>query len=806
MHGCWVRISLGLVLAAALAEPFTLHAQNPLPVRIGIVADGFWERGVEIEALFQQEINALLSREFDVEFPASALVDGGWTLVGVQDGLDRLFSDSTVNLVLAMGVLASAEAARRPVLPIPVIAPFVFDPDLQQLPHAADGTSGVVNLNYLAHPSSFGRDVRVFQDVVPLQRIAVLLSEAHMQGAPELWAGLQTVADTMGVEVVGVPVGESAENALAAIPDNVDGVYVMPLAQLPLGEFDRLVAGLIERRLPSFSFLGGEEVQRGMLVGLNPETFWLRLARRVALNVQRILLGEDPGTISVAIVYGEQLTINDATARAIGVSPPWRVITEAELVSPVVADSGQRLSLADAVRLAVNSNLDLVAAEFVVAAGAQEVRAARSSLLPQVEVSALATAIDADRAEASFGSQPQRTLSGSATATQLIFSEPTWANVAIQDHVQRSRVVERERLRLDIVLSAATAYLNVLRAQTFERIQRENVQLTRANLQRARVRRLIGVSSPSEVYRWENQIASSRRAAIDANAQRNVAEMALNRILHRPLEESFVTVEIGLDDATLLTGDTRYLDYFRSRSVFRSFRDFLVQEALEGAPELQGFDAAIAAQRRIYRSAANSFWSPTVALSGGVTNRLTEGGAGANFSPQLPPGTPDLSALFPQPNDLNLSLGLSVSLPIFSGGSRFVQRTQAREEIDALTAQRAALAERIEQRIRSALHGAGSSFAGIGLARDGADAARSNLDLVTDAYARGVLSVVDLLDAQNAALVADLAAATAVYTFLLDVMEVERAGARFSFFMTEPEREEFFERLQAFVAAEPTVP
>jgi hypothetical protein len=63
------------------------------------------------------------------------------------------------------------------------------------------------------------------------------------------------------------------------------------------------------------------------------------------------------------------------------------------------------------------------------------------------------------------------------------------------------------------------------------------------------------------------------------------------------------------------------------------------------------------------------------------------------------------------------------------------------------------------------------------------------------------VSVVELLDAQNAALVSDLAAATAVYTFLLDIIEVERAGARFSFFLTEAEREDFFERLEAFVAA-----
>jgi outer membrane protein TolC len=312
---------------------------------------------------------------------------------------------------------------------------------------------------------------------------------------------------------------------------------------------------------------------------------------------------------------------------------------------------------------------------------------------------------------------------------------------------------------------------------------------------------MIGVSGPGEVYRWESNIASTRRAVIDANTQRNLAEMQLNRLLHRPLEESFSTEEAGLDDAILLSGDPRFLEYFSDRTSFRLFRDFMVSEAVAGSPELKGLDAAIDAQGRAYRSAANTFWAPTIAVEAGVTNRFTAGGAGTEFTPQLPPDTPDLSGLFTQPNDVDLSLGLSVSLPIFSGGSRFAERGQALDELAQLRVERDALAERIDQRIRSALHEAGSSYASIGLAEEGAEAARNNLDVVTDAYSRGTVSILELLDAQNAALVADLVAATAVYDFLIDLMNAERAIGRFDFFMTAAERDAYFDRLEAFVAA-----
>jgi outer membrane protein TolC len=801
MKNRWRRVVFGLALVGGVWAPDTGRTQEPQTVRIGIVVDGPWERNDEILTLFEQEITELLVGDFDVRFPAAARVDGGWTSDGVRSGVDRLLADPEVDLVLAVGVLASADAARRATLPKPVIGPFVFDAELQGLPLTGSGTSGIPNLNYLAHPASFDRNARVFQEVVPFRSLAVLMSEAYAEGAPALWSGTRAAAEAMDLEATLVPVGRTADSALALLPPDVDAVYVLPLTQLAAGEFDRLVDGLIARRLPSFSFLGEEEVRRGILLGVNPDTFWFRLARRVALNVQRILLGEDPGTLSVGIAYGEQLTINGGTARAIEVSPPWRVITEAEVLEPAPADVERQLSLASAVREAVDANLDLAAVDYAVAAGGKNLRQARSTLLPQLEFSTLATAIDADRAEASLGSQPQRMLTGSATATQVIFSEPAWANVSIQGHLQRSREADRERLRLDIALDAAIAYLNVLQTQTFERIQRENVQLTRANLELARVRQMIGVSGPGEVYRWESNIASTRRAVIDANTQRNLAEMQLNRLLHRPLEESFSTEEAGLDDAILLSGDPRFLEYFSDRTSFRLFRDFMVSEAVAGSPELKGLDAAIDAQGRAYRSAANTFWAPTIAVEAGVTNRFTAGGAGTEFTPQLPPDTPDLSGLFTQPNDVDLSLGLSVSLPIFSGGSRFAERGQALDELAQLRVERDALAERIDQRIRSALHEAGSSYASIGLAEEGAEAARNNLDVVTDAYSRGTVSILELLDAQNAALVADLVAATAVYDFLIDLMNAERAIGRFDFFMTAAERDAYFDRLEAFVAA-----
>jgi len=299
---------------------------------------------------------------------------------------------------------------------------------------------------------------------------------------------------------------------------------------------------LKKRKLPSFSNMGIREVEQGILAISTPSAF-PAIARRTALNIQRILLGEEPGSIPVSFAVGERLTINMATARAINVYPNWSILTEAELINQEIAEVERKLDLNTAVKEAIDANLDLAANERFVAAGSQNIKEARSKLLPQLSLSALGTAIDRDRAFASFGAMPEFTSSGSITATQVIFSEPAHANLSIQKSLQKTRVWQREQLRLDIILAASTAYLNVLRAKSFERIQRENLKRIRSNLELAQVREAVGVAGPAEVYRWESEMATNRKAVIQASAQRSLAEIELNRLLHRPLEEPFITIE-----------------------------------------------------------------------------------------------------------------------------------------------------------------------------------------------------------------------------------------------------------------------
>lgn len=762
-----------------------LIAQEKDEVNIGIIVDGSWgENRVRLQTI-RNEILALTTGEFNVQFPDAKVIESNWRIDEIRLAIDKLLADNEIDIVLTLGTISSLEVCQRQSLPKPVIAPFVLDADLQKLP-VKQGRSGVKNLNFVTVPSTIESDIQIFQDIVSFNKVAVLVNECYLNAFPGFHNDAKEYFHKINLDVQLIGVKNDISAAIGKITPEIEAVYILPLLHLSDSQYEQLAQALVERKLPSFAFSGAERVEQGILAGLNKDVL-NRLARRIAINVQRILLGDAPESIPVAISLRKQLTINDATSQAIQVFPSWAVVTEADLVGRQPDPVQRKLDFKSVVQDALAANLELAAKVLYVEAGRKQLQEAWSKLFPSIDLSSTYLIIDKDRAEMSMGQQPERTLSGSVTATQILFSEPALANLSIQKKIQQTKEFEYDQLQLDIIQQAATGYLNVLRAKTYERIQHENLRLTRQNLELARVRQAIGSSGPSEVYRWESQIALNRNSVIEANAQRNLAEIQVNRLLHRPAEESFQTLEADINDPVLITFHEVIFQYIENRQAFKLFRKFMVDEGMGNSPELAALDAAIGAQERALRSATNAFWAPTLAFQASVDNKFSKEGAG--LTP--PPG-------FSTPKDLTWNIGFNLSFPLVQGGNKILVRQRVMKELAQLRTERQMVAEMIEQRIRSSLHIAGASYASIRQTRLAAEAANKSLDVVQDLYSQGLVSIVELLDVQNSALVTDLAAANAVYDFLVDLFEVERSIGASDFLATEEDHNAFLLRAEQY--------
>lgn len=775
-------------LAISLAAPAAEAQRRPKTVTVGVVLDGAAEgERILFDAMKAQLIKAAAD-SYAIEFPADKVLPGDFDAAKIRAALDRLLGDPRIDVIWTFGVLGSAEAASRASLARPVIAPFILDREAQKLPFKA-GASGLKNLSYIEVPFSLDRDLQLFVEVAGVTRVALLASKYVIDGRPGLGPGLIAEAKQVGVDLSLIGAAGTAADILALIPAGTTGVYLGPLAQTTPEERRKLIAALIDRKIPIFGGQGEVAAREGALVARRPNSAAERIARRVALNTLRIAGGDDAGTLPVALSFPERVIINIKTARAVGVSPTWQTLTEAELINTERRDAGQTLSLASVTRGALAGNVSVRALRQVVAAGRASVRAARSNLLPQIEASTTARVIDADRADASFGSAPELLWTGDLSFTQLLWSERAWAGYTAEKHVQRSREAQLQQARWDIAAEVGIAYLNVLRTQTAERIQRNNLKLTRANLELAQTRLAAGASSRADVFRWEAQIANDRRAVIDASAQRNLSEIDLMRILHRPPEERFSTTEGDLTSSAALDPSRGLFRFINDPWTFRLFRAFMIEEALRQAPEVKQIDAAIAAQQRLLDSARRAPYSPTVGLSAGLTQNLLKAGSGDE--PPMPTGA----------DDTEWFVALSLSLPLYSGGARYAEIDRNRAEVARLQAERDNVRDQISQRAVSALHLMGASYAGIRLSREAARAARENYELVAGAYAQGAARIVELLDAQNAALTADQVAADAVFNFLIDWVNVQRATGRFELLASGREMQDLIDRAARYIDA-----
>ncbi len=754
-------------------------------VTIGVLFDGpDTVASAQLQAV-QQEMVDLMRPEIEPRFPATKQLNGGWRLDGVRVGLRRLLADDEVDLIITLGLTASHEASRFEALRKPVIAAYVADAVLQELPFA-EGRSGKANYTYVTTLREVQQDLETFYRISPFEHLAVMVDALTLEAIPELRQRAEATEKAFPTTVDVVSVSDSVEQALDRLPSRVDAVYVTPLHRFSDQQMRQLASGLIERRLASFSLFGRTEVEQGLMLatggGKDDQT---RFARRIALMAQRILLGERAADLEVALTQAERVAINMRSARAIGFLPRWSVLVDAIRIDDVEPDQGEALSLVGAMLDAVDRNLGLRAEELEVRIAEDTVDQARAGLLPQVSSSLSRTQIDGDRAAPAIASE--RSLDAGVDVSQVIYAEDVRAGFVVsrflrdsQDHAYRARI-------LDVLQLAANAYLNVLRAKALEGVRASNLEVTRTNFELARMRERIGISGRGDVLRWESELAADKRDLLEAEADRRSTEVELSRVLNRPQRVALATTDAGAQGPLQALEDPRFTRFIDNPIVWEVFQEYVVEDALRQAPELQQFDALESAQARDLVAQKRSFYVPRVTVGGSGATNLSRGGSGSDLT-----GT--------GLDDESWNIGLQLSLPLFAGGARRAARSQSAHALNQIQVQRADLAQQVEARARAALKQTGGSFPAIELSGDAARAAAENLGLIADAYSQGAVSITDLVNAQDAALAANLSEAEARYAFLLDYVELVRASGSFESVLSRDGLEAWFARLAEYFA------
>lgn len=761
-------------------------------VTIGVIVDDKSQRvNIWLEQL-KRELDALLGAKYHIQILENNILNADWSASIAAKNYDRLMQDQGVDIIIGFGVLTSSVIAQRGTYQKPVIAMGIFDPQLQGLPAVEKNRSGIHNLTYvLGFNRSLEKDLDVFYDIFPYQKVGVVFYREVLNLLARdmvFWENfLKDVTQKNQTSFALLPFTNETETLSMAVRQGIDALYIGYLGPHEGAEKSAFIDAVNDRGMPSFGS-SVTDIRQGVLAAITPEENFSRIIRRISLHVEAILNGEDAAHLPVYMSFEENLTLNMQTAREIGFSPKFTVLSKAELVNEFVLEGARVVNLLDIMREAMQANLDLKIEAGTVSAAQQEVSLARTSLFPSLRVNVTGVQIDQNRAEGSFGQQAERTATGSAGIEQLIFSERALGNVSIQKYLLQASEYGYEKVKLDVILNAAVAYFQILKATTGRRIQSDNVELTRRNLEIAKQREAVGYSGRSDVYRWESRLVAANTDLLAAKNNVTSAKIQLNQLLNRPIGEHFIARETTLSDSlyiSYLSSVEQYIDTPQSLDIYT---DFLVEEAVRNAPEMGQIAANLDALQRSLRSFQRVRFVPTIGLGAEWQYIAARQGAGSDV-----PGVETI--------DQPWNVSLNASWPLFQGGATRANIRQTRIDINKLAEQKARLVQIVELNVRASVLDLIVRWVNLESSQKSAELAEKSLALVQDEYAQGRVSIVDLVDAQNAALSARLSALGSEYEFLTSILKTERAVGKFSMLNTPEEQRDFIKRFEVYLNA-----
>ncbi len=794
----WMKTTVAVVAAILVmgGRPFTPAPRAQLvenDIHIGLLLDIEDRRSLSRDGMVRlmEEIHRVAGVGKTVHFlPEHQRLTSG-RADRIVAGYRALADDPEVDLIIAAGAESATAIAAQGPLPKPTIAVGILDPEFQNMPLADPGVSGVENLTYILSGSSIENDLAAFHDLHTFSHLAVIIG-GNPAGALDYQAFFNQLVAPYDARAELVFWG--SETQVPALGEEVDAVYLTMILDRRPEDIIPLAEVLADRKLPSFA-RGRPYVDAGMMACTGNDTGQDQMFRKLALNVEGIVLGEDLAAMPVRLSFNDQLVINARTVVRIGLDLSFETLFTAHFVEIEESVSDRLVNLREIVMEGLRNNLDLRIAERNVELAGSDIRRAKSSLLPSMEVATTLLQIDPDAAEAALGRQPERTGAGTGSLQQVVFSEPIFANVRIQRYLAEAARHRADLLALDLVLNLSIAYFDILLAKTARRIRQEELEASYRNLEIARTRSVVGYSGVADVLRWESEVASTTQASIEAYNNLYLAKVQLNRLLNRPdIGEDFDVADVRLTDEAVSRFDPNRLgDLLGNVRDRESLTGFLIDEAHRNMPSVKQLEANRKAADRRQALNRRMYYLPILTLRAQADYTFYRAGKGL-------PG--NSSAL----TDASWNLGLHLSYPLFQGNQRRIAMDQTAIQQQQLRLQEEQLRQRLSEAVRVRVVNALTRHTNIRFARIAAGSAGKNFELVQDAYQKGQLDISQLIDAQRAAFSARQAEIGAVYEYLISFMQLENSIGAYTMLMTPEEQEAFAGRLQAVFVRRSSLP
>ena len=426
------------------------------------------------------------------------------------------------------------------------------------------------------------------------------------------------------------------------------------------------------------------------------------------------------------------------------------------LLATAAAQRSAPLTLRDAASIALEKNPLRKAALADTKAASAGVREAQSFLLPHVTLSEQAT-LGNDQVYV-FGSRlrQQRFTQADFALSQLNTPSPignfttrfggTWTlfdsfaswrgvNRAKEMNIAASR--QLERTEQEILFRVVQSYYGVLLAKKQLDVAEQSEKTAKSIMDRSQVRYDAGLAVESDLLSAKVRLAGREQDLIRARNNLELARAQLNTAmsvaLGRPYEPA---------------------DALGERSLTANSITELEQKALTNRPDLKRIEAQQSAQELSVTIAKSSFGPRLNAFAGWEMDNPTflSGGGGNNWMG-----------------------GIELQIDLFQGGAKRAALSRERANAEKIAALKQAANDAVRLEVRQAYYDQDANRQQVEVARTAITQAQESLRIDQDRYESGLLTITDLLGAEEAARETQSNYWRAIYQFHISYANLELA-------------------------------
>lgn len=776
----WMKNSIWVVALAVIASVCG-KADTPMrTVGVGFFEGGPYPAHSEFRNQFRDQLQAMTPPGVQIVYFPDAYKSADWNRETSRRMARELVADTAVDLVVALGPW-TVEDLLAAGLDRPIIAALRFDPFAEGLVDSS-GRSVANNVTVRLRPRKVEADLAYLADLLKPDTVAVLYFPSGMDSGVAI-DRMRPLGRRLGFEVV-TAVGFDPEGAFAFFKAyrqlnrrGVDALYLPPLWGLDADKIRQFYAMAERDGIAALSSEGSYHVARGVLAGGSVESPLVE-AHYQAWKAARIIEGRVPADLPNVLGDNRGLNVNGQVARQLGITVTTDRRYDLVLLEGPAADGVDRLTVIDAVSIALSQNQGYLAMQEALAAAEQSASKAWASYLPQLELDARAAYFDDNAVNNDSRYDNQRYRAG-LNLNQELFSLGVLRDI-------RNSSLERDQsgnaLRqaaLDLELAVTTAFLDLVRIEQIKSVEQANLRQTQECYQITSLRYDLRETEPDNVWRCEQEWLDALRATRRTEYEHRVTSILLNTLLGRPGDYPFVADWQHFTDERFFEEESILARMGQTPEQRERIVSTLVGLADSTSPEVSGSELSAELQKsRLSR--VNADFLPRVGFFAtfDVTDELAER-----------PGFEEANPAW--------SMGARLTLPLFSGGRSIKERRQMQVELERRLFLKDETNLRVSSKVRSLLEKVYSRAEEFSMTARAAELADKCVPDVFAFYATGGRTLLELLDAvRNDRLASYNAIATQIeyFTSVAELMRTVGISAYESGHTTD---EELMSRLTA---------